>query len=566
LRTLASVAFILVALTGILGLSISSALVEQERLLDQFAQSTRDQAHASAEALSRVDSIDKDTHMLVHLVEQSRSNREADLAIERRIWFSAFRALALVVPPYRLLALVEPDGSVEVLAVDPTELPPTVATLLPGVRRLGADVSIEHRGAVGQATRVGTRSFLSYAMPVRGGGAIVVVSDAAVFLRDVAWAPLMAARLFVTDPAGAVWTGCATAAGCRATDDNPGQRHLGPGISVVSKLGPDDAERLGLGRGPAVLASEIVNRPAGSWTITWVASNAVFSKREQSLLARIVLTAVAAAAVVVGVGTVILRQQRRAVALGGQLRYAEALASARDLENQLVRAEKLITVGVMSTEIAHEIGSPLAVIRGRAEQVLRETSQGPRSDDLRVIIKHVDNISSTIRQLLDFSRRQPIERHPVSLELIVERARDLLTWKLDTKRLRLKIALDGDLPPMAADADQLQQVLVNLLLNAADASQPGAEVEIAGHASGDGMVRLEIRDHGAGIQPEHMQAVFEPFFTTKQRGEGTGLGLPIATSIVRNHSGHIDLDSALGEGTTVTILWPSAVAAQRNDV
>src|SRR4029077_5173087 len=95
----------------------------------------------------------------------------------------------------------------------------------------------------------------------------------------------------------------------------------------------------------------------------------------------------------------------RALALENELRYARAVAAARDLENQLVRAEKLITVGVLSTEMAHEIGSPLAVIRGRAELVLREISVGPRAEDLKVIIKHIDNVASTVRQMLDFARR-----------------------------------------------------------------------------------------------------------------------------------------------------------------
>src|SRR6185436_17184284 len=194
------------------------------------------------------------------------------------------------------------------------------------------------------------------------------------------------------------------------------------------------------------------------------ASSRPIIERERWLLARIALAALAAALVVAGVGLKLLRQQREAIAMAGELRYARALASARDLENQLVRAEKLITVGVLSTEIAHEIGSPLAVIRGRAEQVLREVSTGPRADDLRVIIKQIDNVASTIRQLLDFSRRPRNERRPVAVDLAVERARDLLQWKLSGRKQELVVAIPPGLPPLSADPDQLQQVLVNLLL------------------------------------------------------------------------------------------------------
>jgi two-component system sensor histidine kinase HydH len=391
------------------------------------------------------------------------------------------------------------------------------------------------------------------------------------------------------------------------------------------------------------------------------------------LLQRIVSTAVAVALAVAGVGLVILRQQRKSVALEGRLQYAQALANAREtseaivanaplgvlgidhqgrvalansflidrlgpirigaplrqafsperaawlrdleplllaqmatpgeverrsvavelqqfhvcivpvrnhelgvrafalvedkselrsLENQLVRAEKVITVGVLSAGIAHEIGSPLAVIRGRAEQVLRHAEAGPRADDLRVIIKHIDQISSTIRQLLDFSRRQPIERRAVAVETAVDRARDLLQWKLQARQLRLEVDLEGELPPLAADPDQLAQMLVNLLLNACDASPPGAAVGLTARPVRGGGVRLEVIDHGHGIAPEHMNAVFDPFFTTKKRGEGTGLGLSIVASIVRNHAGEINLTSTPGRGTTVTVTWPELSAAE----
>ena len=114
---------------------------------------------------------------------------------------------------------------------------------------------------------------------------------------------------------------------------------------------------------------------------------------------------------------------------------------------------------------------------------------------------------------------------------------------------------------IAADPDQLQQVLVNLLLNACDASERGSTVTVAAAAQA-GVVRFEVIDRGCGILAEHMNAVFDPFFTTKKRGEGTGLGLTIAAGIVRNHGGQIDLASAPGKGTTITVGWPVAVKRQ----
>ena len=125
----------------------------------------------------------------------------------------------------------------------------------------------------------------------------------------------------------------------------------------------------------------------------------------------------------------------------------------------------------------------------------------------------------------------------------------------------IEVAIEEDLPPLAADPDQLQQVFVNLLLNACDASQEGDRVLVRACRTREEQVQIEVVDRGCGIAPEHMNTVFDPFFTTKKRGEGTGLGLPIAASIVRNHGGQINLSSTPGKGTTATVLWPVATRA-----
>jgi signal transduction histidine kinase len=330
----------------------------------------------------------------------------------------------------------------------------------------------------------------------------------------------------------------------------------------VSQIDAAAAEAMQLGPAPAVRITERVDRPTGTWTLTLAASSQSIVDRERRLFARLVFTALGVAVAVAGVGLVILRQQRRAATLEGRLHYAQELASA------LVRAEKLITVGVLSAGIAHEIGSPLAVIRGRAEQVRRRDAEGAFAEDLGTMIRHVDHISSTIRQLLDFSRRQPIERRAVPLGSAVARTAELIQWKLDAKSLQLSVELDEGLPALAADPDQLQQVLVNLLLNACDASNPKATIRLAARltgtrgSTGEPVVAIEIIDQGCGIAPEHMNAVFDPFFTTKKRGDGTGLGLSIASSIVRNHGGEIALTSTHGKGTTVTMSWPSDTQMQ----
>jgi signal transduction histidine kinase len=129
---------------------------------------------------------------------------------------------------------------------------------------------------------------------------------------------------------------------------------------------------------------------------------------------------------------------------------------------------------------------------------------------------------------------------------------------MEARHLQLQIDLNDDLPMLTADPDQLQQVLVNLLLNACDASRPGDTLTVTGRPAPKEMVLIEVADHGCGISSEHLESVFDPFFTTKARGEGTGLGLPIAVGIVRNHGGQIDLHSVPDKGTTVTVLWPAS--------
>lgn len=557
MRTWVGIAIVFVALSAIVGLSLSSATVEQERLFAEFTAETRQQVHASAQALSRLDSVHQDMHMLADLVERSRHDRELDSLPERRVWESAFRALAVVVVHYRIIALVDGSGSLEVLAVDPTENRATAEAVLPSVSHWGMDAAAKGAETSGQTVQAGIRSFLIYATPVSGGGAIVVASDAALLLRTVAWPLLPVTSLFVTDPSGVVWSRCATSSGCKVTDPRLVPRYVGEGEVSPLRLRASQALGLGLFPAPAVCLSERIVRPTGNWIVTWIASTSAMMNREQSVLSRIFTTAVAVAFVVAAVAAVLFRQQRRTVRLANELQSAQSQTRARDLENQLVRADRLITVGVMAMEIAHEVGTPLAVVRGRAEQVIREVGKGTGAEDLRVIVKHVDQISSTIRQLLDFSRRSPFDKRSVSLAPVVERTRELLQLKIEARHLHLDIDVGPELPMLTADSDQLQQVMVNLLINACDASEPGGRVSVAARQAPANMVLIEVVDHGSGIAPEHLTDVFDPFFTTKPRGEGTGLGLSITAGIVRNHAGQIDLRSTLGHGTTVTVLWPA---------
>jgi signal transduction histidine kinase len=243
----------------------------------------------------------------------------------------------------------------------------------------------------------------------------------------------------------------------------------------------------------------------------------------------------------------------------------EDVSEVRALTSQLLRAEKLATVGVLAAGIAHEIGTPLGVVRGRAEYLLGKLGEGhAQAPAIRVMVDQIDVVSRTIRQLLDFSRVKPGLVQPVDVAPVARAVAELLRFEAERRKVAVDVDVPEGLPPALADADQLQQVLVNLVMNACDACKPGGRVHLEARRAeqagpGDlAALRIAITDDGCGIAPEHREQVFDPFFTTKKRGQGTGLGLTIAAQIVRNHGGQIELESEPSRGTRVTLAWPAA--------
>ena len=237
----------------------------------------------------------------------------------------------------------------------------------------------------------------------------------------------------------------------------------------------------------------------------------------------------------------------------------EDLSELRGLQRDLVRAEKLVTVGVLSAGIAHDVGTPLTVIRGRAEHLLERTVSEPAKEDLTAIVEQIDRISRTIRQVLEFPSARPVPDGRIDARLGVGRVLDLLALRLSAKRIVVEQGITDPLPVAVGDSQQFEQVLINLLMNACDASPPGAAISLR-LRSDDGQgarLRVELADKGVGIAREHLNAVFDPYFTTKERGEGIGLGLAIVARIVHDHGGEITLESTPGLGTTVTVLWPA---------
>ncbi len=255
-----------------------------------------------------------------------------------------------------------------------------------------------------------------------------------------------------------------------------------------------------------------------------------------------------------------------------------AEAQARlELERQVQQAQKLATVGRLASEVAHEVGTPLNIASGRAEVIQKGLPPDhPLSRHVVTILRQIERISGIIRQLLEYARpRRPAVR-PVPVGPMLARTVELLEPLAHQRQVNVETQVPDSLPPILADPDQAQQVLLNLMTNALDATPPGGQVRLtAGQTDPEisgtrpriergrpegAFLTLVVSDTGRGMPRGQLEQIFEPFFSTKERRGGTGLGLPIVEDIVRSHRGAIEVQSAEGAGTTVLLRWPTASA------
>jgi signal transduction histidine kinase len=229
-----------------------------------------------------------------------------------------------------------------------------------------------------------------------------------------------------------------------------------------------------------------------------------------------------------------------------------------DMERQIRRQEKLAALGKVSSELAHEIGTPLNIIAGRAEHLQSRMDPGdPRARDLRTITAQIERITETVKRVLAFARSPEPRRQLLPLAEVVRTVAEFLHREATAQGVGVDLAVD-EAPKASVDPDQLQQVLLNVLVNALEATARGGtiRVEAAADPADPTWAVIAVADTGKGIAPEVLPRVFEPFVTTKGSGRGTGLGLAISRDLVRAHGGDMAIASEPGRGTTVTIRLP----------
>jgi len=227
-------------------------------------------------------------------------------------------------------------------------------------------------------------------------------------------------------------------------------------------------------------------------------------------------------------------------------------------QEQMAQADKLASIGQLSSGVAHEINNPLGIIQGYTQLLMRNTtSASAQYKDLKTIEKHVKYCKSIVENLLNFARPSETSKSLVFLgEMITEQV-EFVQHHADMNKIQITTDFDPDVPPILMDEKKMRQVLMNLIMNAKHAVGDQGIIRLAtGYNPNTGKAIIRITDTGHGIEKKNVSKIFDPFFTTKPTGEGTGLGLSVSYGIVKSHGGDIFVRSTPGKGTTFTVVLP----------
>lgn len=235
---------------------------------------------------------------------------------------------------------------------------------------------------------------------------------------------------------------------------------------------------------------------------------------------------------------------------------------AMELESrwkQLVESRKLASIGTFTSGIAHEINNPLNNISLTAESLLEEwdnLSEGETKEMILDIINQASRASEVVKNLLDFSRTETLQFNKLEMKDVIRRTINLIKNQIMIEGIKLDVSIPDNISPIMGNLRNLEQVFLNLLLNAIQAMRNGGSIFIRANNTDNGYVKVEVTDTGVGIKPDDLEKVFDPFYTTKPVGRGTGLGLSIVYGIVKRHGGYVEVQSKVNEGTTFSLYLP----------
>ncbi len=250
----------------------------------------------------------------------------------------------------------------------------------------------------------------------------------------------------------------------------------------------------------------------------------------------------------------------------GRLIIFDDVTDRAELERRLVQADKLSSIGLLAAGVAHEVNTPLAVISTYAQMLAKQISgDEQKAPLLEKIARQTFRASEIVNSLLNFSRTSPTEFVSVDLNKTLKETLALMEHQLTKSRVTATLEFDEKLPRIKGSPGKLQQVFLNLFLNARDAMESGGVLLVKTSAH-EGRVLVTVTDSGAGIARENLEKIFDPFFTTKGAKKGTGLGLSVSYGIVREHGGNIEVHSEIGAGTRFELSFPEAAEARRSEV
>ncbi|MBM4055675.1 MAG: PAS domain-containing protein [Planctomycetes bacterium] len=251
------------------------------------------------------------------------------------------------------------------------------------------------------------------------------------------------------------------------------------------------------------------------------------------------------------------REEQR-LELGKRIReLRHAYEELKSLQNQLLQAEKMASIGLLASSLAHELDTPLATISGYCELLMEDVHDEKALGKIKTISDQIAKCQNTVRNLLVFSRKSDSEKKEYNINTLITTILALVEHRLKINKINIHRTFDNQLPPLFIEGNQIQQVILNLVNNSVDALPNGGDLFIKTRKNiEEKSVEIVFEDTGTGIPEEYHSRIFEPFFTTKEQGKGTGLGLSICKDIISAHNGSIRLDRNSDKGARFIISLP----------